>query len=467
MSYFDEVAIDPPADIVAQKIEQLAEHKAKSNGGTRARTTMPSIDIGSFSRMGRQTAIQPQPSFSSLASATSVPSQMSRDDDGGRQPSTQISRPASSNEMATYQSEERQIGEDEKELLVIDNINKEHKYFVSMTGLMVDWSPTYWELTYLPHKTISVKVTNTLETFAKAEGGEDTITFSGEQMNVFTTVSSDLFFLYDVLQDLHGCRQRDRAITPFVITAEAHSDLPFPVSVVSQSVISPDGVRMVPDMCNRKIKRTASGGFYPVMFDIFPALKPSKEKIVTDFRKDFSLDSIKTAFFMDMAEIHAGIRSYKNDAGNMISNIREHSKMHRMIVKLSENKLPVFSKIQKVAEDLRVCMNKVPLRSITDDVNSKWFVGIPHLGVQRMVDFAEQLLATIPIFKFLSYKFIPDDGVKWNDPFTWSNNYLSNSSAGKVREELSLRATEPQSLKTAMTKTALYSIWMTLKFYYV
>jgi hypothetical protein len=459
MSFFGTPEEAPPAEIVASAISATTEKKMKSSSKKNNVPTIKSVDLTRL-KTGRPA----EPTTNSLFSGTVTPSS-----------------PAQRQETVSDRSQEHEpeqsslVTDESKEPFATETDKQNHAFYCAITGNIVDWSPTLWDIKHLPHKEFKIKWQGTLESFSNADLGHNIVTLSREEMKiVFGTTRSDCHMMTKTLQRIHERRQREGVITPFVIEASSHSDLPFPVSVISQSLIADDGIRKVPDQCNQKIKYD-NKKFMPYMCDIHTGIRPSKPVIVTDFRKAFSFPTLKSAFFTNMQEVQEGIRHFTDEDGNDFVHIREGSKIHEMIIKLSENKNQNSSiyETQLAAERVRVEMNRVGLAPLTETSKFHWFKGIHAGDVEKIKSFAMSLTGDIPIMRFLSYRLVPDESVKWNDLRTWPMYNMVQSSAGAMRDEIGIRASSSSSsapipnAQTAVIKDTQYNVWLTLKIYYI
>lgn len=424
MSYFGEVISEPPPDIVTNKLESIAkqdlERKSKSSSLSRQRketpTELQSIRFGKFNNI-----ITSDPKQNAGAARSS--------DEGDESTfeSTLTKSLREENNKPSSSVEDHRENQFSKELINVEEEQMDLKHFVSTTGLMIDWSPIFWRLDFLPHKKISFHLCNSLEKFGNIDAKNDTIIVEGVKFwDIFKTQQQDRFFLSALLQELHIFRQNYKTYTPFVITSKSHSDLPFPVSVISQCITHPDGITLLTDECNQKTKRSKNGQFYPIMFDIYPSSKPGKETIVTDFRGPFSMDSIKTAFLMNIDKVRDSFREIRSNGRAMIF-IRENSVLQQVIEALSEVKTPAFDRIKIVAAQLMIEMNNAQRMPLDKDDSSLWFSHLSADNVYEIVNFIENITNSIPKYKHLALKIVPEDGTRWTDYSSWSRRYVRSA----------------------------------------
>jgi hypothetical protein len=469
MSYFGEVISEPPPEVLNSKLENLAkqdaEKKTKSSSSRRRNegsTGLTSIRFGKFNDMTitdpKQQAIAARSTDETGDSTFESTLTKSLREENNR-PSV----------LASIESgHEEQIS---KDMIVIGEEQMDLKHFVSTTGLIIDWSPIFWRLDFLPHRKFSFHLQDTLEKFNSGENRNDMIILEGERFwDSFKTQQEDRFFLSALLQELHIFRQSYKTYTPFVFTARAHSDLPFSVSVISQCSHHSDGITMVMDACNQKTKRSKNGNLYPIMFDIHPSSKLSKEEVVTDFRIPFSLDSIKTAFLMNIDKVRDSYRDIKAHTGRVVMFIRENSVLQQIIEALSNVNSPAFERVKIVASQLLEEMNKAQKMKLTAEDDTLWFSHLSPDNVYEIVNFIERITNSIPKYKHLALKVIPEGNAKWTDHTTWSRRYARESALDTfvptIATENGGKITK-STISENISKTVLFNIWIEMTVYFI
>lgn len=474
MSYFGEVVAEPPEDIVQKKLEDIAkrdaEKKTKSSSLSRRRnegssTEMTTIRFGKFNSV--ITSDSKQQAEASKVSSDN-PGDSTFENALTKSLREENSKPSASSSMDTNQ--ENQMTRD---MIIISDEQIDNKHFTAVTGLIIDWSPVFWKRDFLPHRRISLKWSSTLEKFAGSDRKEDVITISGNHFwDIFKTKPEDRYFLSNPLQELHIFRQNYKSYTPFIITAKGNSDLPFPVSIVSQCDQGSDGISAITDACNQKIKRSAIGDMYPVMCDIYPSSIPGKEVIVTDFRNAFSLDNLKTAFFMNVDKMRDSMREIHVTATKSIINIREGSVLQQVIEALSVVQTPTFESIRLVACQVVIQMNNASKQYFMGE-DTLWFMNIPSENIHYIINFVENLSNSIPRYKNFSLKLVPEGNAKWTDASLWSRRYMRESGLENVPlpktsdEKTSSTSNGDNNAVAMLAKRIVFNVWLDLTIYFI
>lgn len=475
MSYFGDIVQEPPDDIVQKKLEDIAkrdaEKKSKSSSLSRRRnegssTELTTIRFGKFNNIitseGRQQAESSKTSSENPGDSTFETAL------------TKSLREENSQPSAASSMENQQDNYISRDTIIVGEEHMDLKHFVATTGLIVDWSPFFWRREFLPHRTISLKWSATLEKFAGSDRKEDVLTLNGPAFwNIFRTTQDDRFFLSSLLQELHIFRQNYKTYTPFVITAKGHSDLPFPVSVISQCDLGSDNITLIKDACNQKVKRSITGEIYPVMCDIYPSSIPSEEIVVTDFRNAFSLDSVKTAFCMNVDRIIDSYREIFMTATKSFINIREGSVLQQVIEALSVVQTPAFDEVKAVASQLIVQMNNTSKQKLIPEDPTLWFMHIPPENVHFIINFVKKLSDSIPRYKNFSLKLVPEGNAKWTDASLWSRRYMKESGLDNIplpktsEEKASSTTNADPTAVTSVSKRIVFSVWLDLTIYFI
>ena len=329
-----------------------------------------------------------------------------------------------------------------------------------MTGITRVWRPPYWRLDLLICRDLQFNIRGPLSSFSTDVLEKNIYRLTGDKFwDVFKTGTKDDYWLSVEMNSMHTDRQIHKSVTPIMIEMQYSSDLPFKVHMISQCNFDGNSGQHVTDPCNQTFfDDPLSRMTYPFLCTIEPGSNVHEMKRVSDFRKAYSPDYVKTIFKIQREEIRACWKLIQNGKFS-VATIAVGSHLEKIIFGLSNMSNAAFREKRPMAESL---MRQMIVAKQTDfwKTGQMWYMELDPDLVVDLVDFIENLTLTIPRFYELCFRFQPVPGVEWTSPGTWSLKDIKDMGITKL-------VFGGGGTITQLLEQKIFTISVTMKYYYI